>query len=823
MSSSPYDAHHDHSRPLTDHRSNRFDVDDRFSTLSQFSDTPSVYSPAHFSPRHQDAASRQRLHDTQTGAYGLEEDRRCSEDISVYDDDARSSDDDQRPQTEENDPRLSYLGPKMRFHSRAPWEMDEGILEEVEPAESPAKHHAFPFSLGAKTHRSTGSSSPRPSMSRPSGESARSHLVPKRSFDTINSQMSSKGALYALAQESLSSASLSKALQQKDGLLGKLSSSLSRARGNSSASSPASPELPSRRLNATGRAPPLPKHAHQDSVMSQDFDPFAAHHQGRFATAKPPTPPAAQDVHPYANPDLIRLAPNTDRDSGYLSTFPNHTPIRNDSNITVTQSFEPITYVASRTSLSSTTGGTRNRISSINGREISSPVAVQASSFPHEMSAPGMEGQPVGANNLPGWKEKFVPPAFTLISLEEARAQRSGGGPPPAANDSTPTHSVADLSRMTMASLQSEDSISTLNHEPMAMHASRNRGRTTSTGAKATKNVFQSMVGSVLPERRDSEAAVAPSQPAAPNPPPHSLKHKKSGFMRIFNGGKDKEADALARPPVPSNSTSSDILSVNKKSSASRVPVPSYTQPPSDSASTPSLSTSSSISSSPDIPRRIPPSLFIETGHQGTPKRHPSDRKADRAMSSLAAPKPWMDSKPQSAPADVTGFPSLKLRPTSGLFSSHFEDIVPDFHSFSTMETPGSSNSNPSDLTSPITPATSDRFYAHKPDADGCGEMMQTTTTTSQRRIRELEAEVRAMRVELEELRSAQRHHPGYCDSCGRGGRDVQVRGARAGSLSSASSSLSNGSAGDKVHSVLNRPRAKTATTARFVNHNVLS
>lgn len=195
------DTPSDHVRHLLDKR--RLDIpDDRFSTLSQFSDTPSVYSPAYFSPRDHgpfETASYSSdyrhagLKDTNISTLDLDDDPRSSISISEsYEDDTHSFEEANDDEAE-GESRMSYLGPKMRFHSRAPWELEaEGIPEENEELPQSPKHHGFPFSRsgGHKAPNSSGSSSPRPS-----GDSYRFNLPPKRSFDTINSQLSSKGAL----------------------------------------------------------------------------------------------------------------------------------------------------------------------------------------------------------------------------------------------------------------------------------------------------------------------------------------------------------------------------------------------------------------------------------------------------------------------------------------------------------------------------------------------------------------------------------------------------------------------------------------------------
>lgn len=213
----PQDTHDQLLRALLDQRAARADVHGRFSTVSEYTDTPSVYSRPNFSPKPSDNGE----HSTPSTHYdypspvsphpeALPPARSQPASMLDLDDDPRSS-----LALSDNDPlsgegqddeldattRISYLGPKMRFHSRAPWELEGDPLEEEDESEQLPRHFpaAYPFSRsnGPKPVSSSRSSSPRPSFkSRPSGESARYQLPPKRSFDTINSQVSySRGGM----------------------------------------------------------------------------------------------------------------------------------------------------------------------------------------------------------------------------------------------------------------------------------------------------------------------------------------------------------------------------------------------------------------------------------------------------------------------------------------------------------------------------------------------------------------------------------------------------------------------------------------------------
>jgi hypothetical protein len=88
---------------------------------------------------------------------------------------------------EEEDPehRMSMLGIKMRFHSKAPWELGGDVVEEDESDHAPVFR---PSSRSKRSLKSFGGSR------RPSGESSRSGSAGKKSFET-SSQLSTRGAM----------------------------------------------------------------------------------------------------------------------------------------------------------------------------------------------------------------------------------------------------------------------------------------------------------------------------------------------------------------------------------------------------------------------------------------------------------------------------------------------------------------------------------------------------------------------------------------------------------------------------------------------------
>jgi hypothetical protein len=188
--------HHDHLKHLLDQRATRAALG-RASTFSQVSDTPSIYShtfsprPPHNGPVSPSADScftspytstsgfrtgSNRLHDPAVSMLDLDEERRLSITPSEYYGNGQqtvsSYDNDDEPLS-----RMSLLGPKMRFHSRAPWELEDDPLQEEDEPDYDT------FLSAAK--KSFGFSSPRPS-----GESSRSQANSQRSFETPPSQKS---------------------------------------------------------------------------------------------------------------------------------------------------------------------------------------------------------------------------------------------------------------------------------------------------------------------------------------------------------------------------------------------------------------------------------------------------------------------------------------------------------------------------------------------------------------------------------------------------------------------------------------------------------
>jgi len=323
--------------------------------------------------------------------------------------------------------------------------------------------------------------------------------------------------------------------------------------------------------------------------------------------------------------------------------------------------------------------------------------------------------------------------------------------------------------------------------------------------------------------RRDSEPSISPN--AMPGKP---LKHKKSGFMRMFNA-KDREAV----PPVPTladeytahnNSQPSTVAKI-PKTSPSRVPVPT-SWPSSINESPSSASSLSNISDyEPSAqgrranlsPKRTPPPpLHIQSSPHST-------RPFVTGSHTLPTPTPKKSDKAEgatlSAPPSTSDFPSLSLRPVSTVFSAHFADIVlpgvtSPVEEDRSLDTP--SSTSPGMGLSPLSPSfplRSDGSSGDRAAVAVVGAEDQSSVIRAlqdqivlarkawQRHIWELEGQVRDLKAEVDDLRSTGNAMQ-YCGVCGRGKPEE------------------DGHPDTKKVGVVNRPRARTGDSARFASGN---
>ena len=172
------DAHDDYVKQLLDQRTVRADFYGRFSTSSDYSDSPSVYSRS-FSPLPQE-----KIEPTVVTGYTpsshdhlFSNNRTASNGQLDLGDDSGSSyashitftdTNHEEEEDAESTSHMSVLGPKMRFHSRAPWEIEEG--ETVSEADRTSRTKPKFFNFGPASPRFS-------KLSRPSVESNRSEAA----------------------------------------------------------------------------------------------------------------------------------------------------------------------------------------------------------------------------------------------------------------------------------------------------------------------------------------------------------------------------------------------------------------------------------------------------------------------------------------------------------------------------------------------------------------------------------------------------------------------------------------------------------------------
>lgn len=823
----------------------------RFPSISEFSDTPSVYSHAYFSPDSRDIepnigsfrydadSSSQRRPSISHSEY-LDEHAASSldldEDLAGVSLNTADTNDDTENDDEDNDSshRISVQGPKIRFHSRAPWETGEDAIDEND-----SDHSAMSTAFGRKVKNKTAKADlmrhfGKSSSARPSAESTRSQAPSNGSFEIITgNHSSSRGALYTLAQESFSTSSLTVPSQQFPATSPSNRHNFSLPRttnypptthyDNHTSGEPQSATSSLREIGhfsqPSSSTQDTPRPHSPASEVPRDHERSAT--ISSFHTSQ--SRMSHEDfVHPYANPDLVAsYAPP--RPAPLRSTFGHIS--RSDSAATVTDSLSSRSGVFSSTITPDTSASSipsRDHIPStgmrVHGKDISPPIAVLHSNDSvqrdHSTKLPSFHPPPI-IEGVPGWNGHSSP-TVTLISLQEAQARERTRSATANAMVSSTSRVHEPTSRIPFP--EPDDSASIASTETSATGSfKRARARSTSAGTRA-KGVLHSVVAASLhkPERRDSEPAVV-------NTSGQTLKHKKSGFMRLFNGrerekGRDKERSPP--PPVPSlHGVYAEYPHGSNADSKSSLPIipPRLSSLSSDARSSTALNNTESSSdaeqepspklSSPS-PKRAPPSLYISTSASNQSPLSAEHRPTDATQS-----PPFGKKTPWRGPLGAIDFQALKLRPMSTTFSSQFADIVaiPEVEHTSEVEldTPTSTISSVTAL-SPFTPGSS------RPSDDKLSpveqslvikalqEQMVAAKKAWQSQIWELQGQARDLQAEIEDLHAAD-EDKGYCQHCGRGG-PRQEREAS--------------DVGTKKISVVDRPRGRIGDTARFVNRN---
>jgi hypothetical protein len=449
----------------------------------------------------------------------------------------------------------------------------------------------------------------------------------------------------------------------------------------------------------------------------------------------------------------------------------------------------------------------------VHGKDISPPITVLHSNdlntaqCDQSTNLPTFH-RPSVFEGVPGWNGHSSP-TVTLISLQEAQARERTRSA--TANAMALSPSRVDETTSHAPFPEPDDSASIASTETSAAgNFKRVRARSTSAGARA-KGVLHSVVAASLhskPERRGSEPDVV-------NPSGQTLRHKKSGFMRLFNGReREKGRDKGRSPPPPVPSLHGVYPHGGNEDNKSSLPIipPRLSSMGSDGGSRTALNESSDAeqelspkASSPSL-KRAPPSLYISTGASNHSPLSAEHRPTAQSPQS-GKKTPW---HPPLGPID---FQALKLRPVSTTFSSQFSDIVaiPEVEHTSELEldTPTSTNSSVAAL-SPFTPGWS------RPSDDKSSPVEQSLVIKAlqeqmvaakkdwQRQIWELQGQVRDLQAEVEDFHAAD-EDKGYCEHCGRGGPRKERK---------------DSNAGTKKIGVVDRPRGRTGDTTRFVSRN---
>ena len=587
--------------------------------------------------------------------------------------------------------------------------------------------------------------------------------------------------------------------------------------------------------------------------------------------------PQHEYTHPYANPDFARtvdhdLPPPSPSQMSFVAvrsdsnaTLTDTTPSSSLSQFRSTTTFAmtPGTSTTSvNPSLNESTSSTR-----VLNKGISSPMPVdKASLHPdllHKLNGyqpspitPGAAFSP-GARNrdtahstitmggLGAWENSST---IKLISLEEAQAQARERARSQTAH-ATISSPYVDPSRPSM-------------QDDLDMQRVPGRARSSSAGGKgrSTHDVAASPVSG--PTRQvgrkksgfmrlfNGKERVSPSSPPPPvplfsadafasNPPPpppqysrtrHGSTHRvpvpslSPSLLGDGSGSNGSGSSSAESPPTSSTgssaSTSSGMREQQHLSARRKVPELSI------------VTTSPSMNLTAKAPYTAP----LSAGSSDMAHQHLTPTSAAARGDSRSN-----GSSPSSAPPSKTDFVGLSIRPLSTLFTRELKELaVTDDASVRTrpsLEVDTGTPTTATTATTAISPLTadfpgpkglgygrsSDEKSGHitiaQDDRDQSSiiqalqEQILSTRRAWQRQIWELEGQVRDLKAEVEELRTAESRSE-FCSACGRGGAgrpgvDDVNNGKTLEDLKKA---------GVKVGGVVNRPRARTGVGSRFAS-----
>jgi hypothetical protein len=440
-------------------------------------------------------------------------------------------------------------------------------------------------------------------------------------------------------------------------------------------------------------------------------------------------------------------------------------------------------------------------VSNVQGKAISSPLSTII----------GPQGQTPGPQpchlalpgHVPGWTDLSVSPSFNLISLQEAQARGRSR-----------THTLAAPEAHALPI----ETPSRNNPTVLPSNGVRLRTRTTSASSKVKAQHL--VISNPLPLPRPGTEDTQVPQLANTVPPPRSLKHKKSGLMRFFNGKEKDKPLTPSPPPVPTVSAPS--LPRTPKLSSARVPVPSLSpslvpQSPlqldsiirsddGENESTEDFQYKGSIKRNVLPLSIITPSASSSASSSASPEGSQSAGPRFVAAPSLASGMGDFGLGPASAPPLTTTFSGLSLRPISTVFSAHFADHIVSTDPASSVQ-PDTRSSASHPLQNPASaPRALDEMRTSEDDPyvviQQLQEHIKSTRKAWQHQIWELEGQVRDLRAEVDGMR-LQELRGERCILCG--------RSAELGHCAGDASRQEGSRPG-----VVDRPRARTGVGTRF-------